>query len=89
MRGGGRQNYPHIPLPFSIISFKPDNSESNLSELVCHAMCVTAGEEQPKPLVGSRAHLRAVITAAALKWWNSLVRIINRLCCTHKIFTFP
>lgn len=36
----GRQNYPHIPLPFSIISFKPDNSESNLSELVCHAMCV-------------------------------------------------
>lgn len=50
---------------FSIISFKPDNSESNLSEHVCvcvcvgtlfvcvlvfvHCVCVT--EKQEKPLV--------------------------------------
>lgn len=29
---------------------------------------------------------RTVITAEALKWWNSLVSIINGLCCTHTIY---
>lgn len=30
-----------------------------------------------------------VITAEALKWWNSLVRIISSLRSTHTLFTFP
>lgn len=70
-----RQNCPHIPLPFPIISFKSNRSEGNLSVSVCHTICVTAGEASGGG---------GVITT--LKWWNSLVMIINRLCCT--LFTF-
>lgn len=74
-RSAGRSTIIHTShFLFSIISFKPDNSESNLSQHVRVCVCACARVHVwvwSRWLCEANTTCGAVITADALKWWGS------------------